>query len=34
MEFLRGQSLDIQLASYDTRMLAAAKTLKIPIYAL
>ena len=34
IEFLRGQSIEVQLASYDTRMLDAARKLKIQIYKL
>lgn len=32
IEFLREQSIRVELASYDTRMLAVARKLKIPIY--
>jgi hypothetical protein len=31
MEFLRGHGQPIELASYDARMLAAARALRIPI---
>lgn len=31
MEFLRGHGLTIKLASYDARLLAAARALRIPI---
>lgn len=31
MEFLRGHGLTIELASYDARLLAAARALRIPI---
>jgi predicted nucleic acid-binding protein len=31
LEFLRSQGTDVSLASYDVRMLDAAKALKIPI---
>lgn len=34
IEFMRSQSLRIQLATYDARMLAAAKKLRIQIYPL
>ena len=34
IEFLRAQSLRVHLASYDSRMLTAAKKLRIPIYNL
>ncbi len=34
MEFLRGQGQAINLASYDDRLLAAARALRIPRYAL
>jgi hypothetical protein len=34
IEFLREQSIDIELASYNTRMLTAARRLKVPIYRL
>lgn len=32
IEFLIEQSIQVELASYDTRMLAVARKLKIPIY--
>jgi hypothetical protein len=34
IEFLRGQSVDLQLASYDRRQLTAARQLGIPIHDL
>ncbi len=34
MEFLRAQGQVPKLASYDARLVAAARALKIPIYAL
>jgi len=34
LEFLRGHGLTIELASYDERMLAAARALRIPLFAL
>lgn len=34
IEFLREMSVKVELASYDTRMLATARMLKIPIYKL
>ncbi len=34
IEFLRSQSVDVQLASYDRRQLTAARTLDIPIHDL
>ena len=34
IEFLRERRSDLRLASYDARLLAAARKLKIPIYAL
>ena len=34
LEFLRGHGLTIALASYDERMLAAARALQIPLFAL
>jgi hypothetical protein len=34
LEFLRGQRVDIALASYDTRMLEAANRLGIPVFPL
>jgi predicted nucleic acid-binding protein len=34
LEFLRSQSLDVTLATYDSRMLAAARKMKIPGYPL
>ena len=34
VEFLRGRGLTIELASYDDRMLDAARTLRIPVFAL
>ena len=34
IEFLREQSLDIMIATYDPRMLAAARKLKLPVYPL
>ena len=34
IEFLKQDVRDIQLATYDVRMLAAARKLKIPIYRL
>jgi hypothetical protein len=33
LEFLRGQGANVALASYDTRMLAAARSLEIPLAA-
>lgn len=32
IEFLREMSVKVELASYDTRMLSAARVLKVPIY--
>ncbi len=32
VEFLRHQSIDVELATYDARMLLAARKMKIPIY--
>jgi len=34
LEFLRGQRVEIALASYDTRMLEAANRLGIPVFSL
>ena len=34
IEFLRERRSDLRLATYDARLLAAARKLKIPIYAL
>ena len=34
LEFLRGHGLKIELASYDERMLAAARALRIALFAL
>jgi predicted nucleic acid-binding protein len=34
MEFLRSQGQPIELASYDTRLLAAARDLRIPLRSL
>jgi predicted nucleic acid-binding protein len=34
LEFLRGQSLKVVLASYDAKMLDVARRLKIPLYDL
>lgn len=34
IEFLRGQSLKIKLATYDRRMLDVAKRMKISLYDL
>lgn len=34
MEFLRGQGQSLELATYDERLADAARTLKIPLYAL
>lgn len=34
LEFLRGQRVEIALASYDTRMLDAANRLGIPVFSL
>ena len=34
MEFLRAHGQAVELASYDDRMLAAARALTIPLYAL
>jgi len=34
VEFLRGHGLTVTLASYDERMLAAARALRIPLFAL
>lgn len=31
LEFLRGQGIPVSLASYDTRMLDAARALRIPL---
>jgi hypothetical protein len=31
MDFLRGRSETVELASYDTRLLAAARALGIPL---
>jgi hypothetical protein len=33
-EFLRERGLTVELASYDERMLAAARALRIPLFAL
>jgi hypothetical protein len=33
LEHLRGQGIDVALASYDTRMLEAARALRIPLAA-
>ncbi|HEX5657174.1 MAG TPA: PIN domain-containing protein [Polyangiales bacterium] len=33
LEFLRGQGVSVSLASYDTRMLDAARALRIPLAA-
>jgi hypothetical protein len=33
-EFLRERGLTVELASYDERMLAAARVLRIPLFAL
>ena len=34
LEFLRGHGLTVELASYDERMLAAARALRIPLFSL
>lgn len=34
IEFLRAQRQDVKLASYDARMLAAARRLRIPLLAM
>jgi hypothetical protein len=34
LEFLRERGLTVELASYDERMLAAARALRIPLFAL
>ncbi len=34
IEFLRTQGQSVRLASYDTRMLACARKMKIPLYRL
>jgi hypothetical protein len=34
LEFLRDRGLKVELASYDERMLAAARALRIPLFAL
>ena len=34
VEFLRDQSIGVELATYDSRMLSAARKMKIPIYRL
>jgi predicted nucleic acid-binding protein len=34
LEFLRANGLTIKLASYDERMLAAARALRVPLFAL
>jgi predicted nucleic acid-binding protein len=34
MEFLRAHGQAVQLASYDARLIAAARVLKIPLYEL
>ena len=34
IEFLRGQGESVQLASYDGRMVEAARALGVPLYAL
>lgn len=34
VEFLRGEGQRVELASYDERMLAAARALDIPLFAL
>jgi len=34
VEFLRDRGLTVELASYDERMLAAARALRIPLFAL
>jgi predicted nucleic acid-binding protein len=34
LEFLRAHGLTIELASYDERMLAAARALRVPLFAL
>jgi hypothetical protein len=33
IEFLRGHGQTVELATYDERMLAAARTLRIPLFA-
>jgi hypothetical protein len=32
LEFLRGQSIKVELATYDARMRDAAKRMKIPLF--
>lgn len=34
LEFLRAQRQEVSLASYDTRMVAVAKKMKIPLFSL
>jgi predicted nucleic acid-binding protein len=34
LEYLRAQNLDVRLASYDERMIAAAKKLRLPRFTL
>lgn len=34
VEFLRDLSVRVELASYDTRMIAAARELEVPIYGM
>ncbi len=34
VEFLRAQRQDVSLASYDVRMVDAARRLRVPLYAL
>jgi hypothetical protein len=34
LEFLRDRGQTVELASYDERMLAAARALRIPLFAL
>ena len=34
IEFLRARGQKVELASYDERMLAAARALRIPLFAL
>ena len=34
LEFLRERGQTVELASYDERMLAAARALRIPLFAL
>jgi len=34
IEFLRGQRQDVELASYDAQMVAAARRLRVPVLAM